>query len=259
MMTVTYTFKMTSDAAVDELIYEVYQTDEPWAESFDENDKLICREHTDLSESNTVEFDICKGQYYTVLFWAQAAGNCIYDVTSLTDVRIPTTLPSNTIDTDALAGRSHIADWYQTEYEIQLKRPVSLLHIRFKSNSESHMETARNSTFSIKVYDMFTSYDVGRLCEKGEMSTIEFETSPTHGEDEGYITVCQNCICFASEHIDENSVDLSFAPISDFWDPFNMKYIPISPGRKTIISLIANEYEILVNPSIAPWGETGSK
>jgi hypothetical protein len=92
------------------------------------------------------------------------------------------------------------------------------------------------------------------------MSTIEFEDSRIHGEeDEGYITVCQNCICFASEHIDENSVDLSFAPISDFWDPFNMKYIPIFPGGKTNIFLIADEHEILVSPSIEDWGESGTK
>lgn len=258
---VTYSFRAPYGTTVNELIYEIYQTAETYVESFGENDQLICRESINFDYNNpTIEFDIYDNQNYTILFWGQVADNGIYDVTSLTDVKIPTTLPSNTLDTDALAGRCHIIEGEQYEYEVQLKRPISLLTINFKSYSESNMETARNSRFSLKVNDMFTSYDVGQLCGKGEMSTIEFEDSPIHGwDDGGYITVCQNCICFASEHINENSVDLSFAPISDFWDPFNMKYIPIFPGRKTNIFLIANEYDILVNLSIEDWGESGTK
>lgn len=256
---VTYSFRAPYGTTVNELIYEIYQTDETYVESFGENDQLICRESINFDYNNpTIEFDIYDNQNYTILFWGQVADNGIYDVTSLTDVKIPTTLPSNTLDTDAFAGRGHIvADSYQTEYEVQLRRPISKLNVGCKSEFEEHTEILKSCSQTISIDGLYTTYDVGQLRAKGSLSTIHLTESPTLGkEEDGYIIISDNYLGFAGDGTDATAVVLNLIGFRKFGTE---NIIPIGICKSTYmrISFTSNRYR--VETSLYELGDSGIK
>ena len=259
---VRFTFKLPgagSKAAERlELIYEIYRTENPSAETLGVNDQLVCHESIMFEGDNSsIEIDVKKSENYTALFWVQHEDSGIYDVTSLTDVTIPTTLPSNASDADALAGRGHIvADWNQTDCEIQLIRPLSKLTIKVQSYIEEYLEAVRNSSAAISINGLYTTYDVSQLKAKGNLSTIHFAES--HGpwiEEDERIIICDSYVGFAGKSSDETTINLAISEIANIVMPS----IPINDGRWTNIILILEDDGYLVNPSISGIEDIGTK
>lgn len=240
-----------------QLVYEIYHTEDSYAETLGKNDQLVCHESIEFFGNNTtIDVEVKRDANYTALFWVQYEDNGIFDVTSLTNVTIPTALPSNTSTTDAFAGRGHIAaDWDQTDYEIQLIKPISKLTIKVKSYIEEYLEAVRNSSIAISINDLHTTYDVGQLKAKGNLSTIHFAES--HGpwiEEYERIIICDSYVGFAGESSDEATIDLT---LSEFRD-LEMQNIPIASGKLTNINLILSSYEISVNPSVSEIYDNGT-
>ena len=258
---VTFTFKLPrapKSAEMMQLVYEIYSTEDSYAETFGENDQLVCHESIEFfGDNTTIDVEVKRDANYTALFWVQHEDNGIYDVTSLTDVTIPTELPSNTSITDAFAGRSHIvADWDQTDYEVQLIKPISKLTIKVNSYIEEYLEAVRNSSAAISINDLYTTYDVSQLKAKGNLSTIHFAES--HGpwiEEDERIIICDSYVGFAGESSDEATIDLTLSKIRSI----EMKNILIGSGKWTNIALVLSADEIIINPSVSYIEDNGTK
>ena len=202
---VTYVIEIPSfvETTVNELIYEIYQTDEPYAESFGENDQLISRNSIEIiSKRATIEFEISENQNYTVLFWAQVADNGVYDVASLTEVKIPTIMPSNTHNTESFAGRSHIvSESYESYYEVKLDRIASELIIRITPELQTAYKLMYKSC-SMDISYLSTSFDVARMNAKADTSEkIRLEEGALIEEqDDDYIIISRGFVGFADKN-----------------------------------------------------------
>ena len=260
---VSFTFKLpgagTKSAEMMQLVYEIYRTEDSYAETFGENDQLVCHESIEFFGNNTsIDVEVKRDANYTALFWVQYEDNGIYDVTSLTNVTIPTELPSNTSDADALAGRGHIvADSYQTEYEVQLRRPISKLKVGCKSEFEEHTKIFKSCSQTISIDGLYTTYDVGQLRAKGSLSTIHLTESPTLGKEEDeYIIIGDNYLGFAGDGTDATAVVLNLIGFREFGTE---NIIPIGICKSTYmrISFTSNRYRVAT--SLYELGDSGTK
>ena len=204
---VTYTvtipetlFTKASDADVDQLIYEVWRTDVDNDTVFDEADHLIDRDVLVLNGGQKeISLTVVKDQSTSVLFWAQMAGNDVYDASDLTNVRLchPQSAPSSHYM--AFTGVDFITKGETlVPTRVELKRPVAQLNIATAPSSLTGLTLTKVET---QVSGLYASYNVAAQEAYG-LSTADYCYQVTHPADLGTVTVATDTYnCLATNYI----------------------------------------------------------
>ncbi len=273
--TVTYTIQVADAVAtkalgdditaVNELVYEVYRTKDEAVTNFTTEDNFLYHKTAEIKDGiATIELEFVNDQNFTVLFWAQVAGNNVYDVKDLTAVSIQSPDVANNVEAQAFVGRDFVRDCVSDKNgKVTLVRPVSQLNIATTPESlvfVSQAGTGISNTnvslkgSSVKVTGLATSYNIATLSAFG-LTATEYEYTKSEVpdyefkvNDVDYTYVAMNYIGFAPE-LGTSDVTVSYVIYTSEGDIDNeILNVPVKPNYRTNIigNLITskNEYTI---------------
>lgn len=131
--------KSISDGTnVDQLIYEVWMTDDQGKADLANATKLYQAETELVLENNvrkaTLELELMNDQNFTVLFWAQVRGTGAYDTDELTEVTYAKELDKYLANDESLAAfyaAAYVADGQHVDANARLSTPVVTLYRPF--------------------------------------------------------------------------------------------------------------------------------
>lgn len=190
--TVTYTVQVADAVAtkaigddvtaVNELVYEVYRTVDEEETEFTAVDNLLYHKTATINNGvATIELEFVNDQNFTVLFWAHTAGNNVYDVDDLTDVKIDTSATANNQAAQAFVGRDFVIDCVSEQNgKVTLVRPISQLNIATTPSSLviENQTTVGLEGSSVTVSGLSTTYNIAALAA-GEVEDVVYEYSET--------------------------------------------------------------------------------
>ena len=164
-----------------DLHYEVYKTAD--ANALATTPLLFEKTVSMTGNTTTVTLDLLNDQDYTVLFWANKAGENYFDLTDLRQVGVRQAA-SNNDDRDAFCGMDQLEqhDGAQSK-TVELKRPFAQINIATLVNNVDYDINPVSSLVKVSVpvkYNVFTGEPIG------ELDDVEYtvNTVPT-----GYLTV----------------------------------------------------------------------
>ena len=164
--------------AVNELVYEVYRTVDAEETEFTSVDNLLYHKTATIDNGvATIELEFVNDQNFTVLFWAHTAGNNVYDVDDLTDVKIATSATANNQAAQAFVGRDFVIDCVSKQNgKVTLVRPISQLNIATTPSSLviENQTTVGLEGSSVTVSGLSTTYNIAVLAA-GEVEDVVYE------------------------------------------------------------------------------------
>ena len=198
---------------VDELIYEVYLTEDKEQKDLADAVKLyqgkvemtkVEARYASSGYINTAEVtvELLQDQHYTVLFWAQVAGTGAYNTTNLTEVKYNKAYGEN--DTQYNANDESLAAFYAVEHitdgdpavkDVTLRRPFAQLNLgttNAKANSDGTYTIALDQS-KVKVENVPTAFNVATSAVSVP-ATMYFKMSdvPAKSSDEADRTLTVN-------------------------------------------------------------------
>ena len=210
--------------AVNELVYEVYRTVDEEETEFTAVDNLLYHKTATINNGvATIELEFVNDQNFTVLFWAHTAGNNVYDVDDLTDVKIDTSATANNQAAQAFVGRDFVIDCVSEQNgKVTLVRPISQLNIATTPSSLviENQTTVGLEGSSVTVSGLSTTYNIAALAA-GEVEDVVYEYSET---------------AVPTDALSVNNVDYTYV---------GMNYVGFAPkvGANVTVSYIINTSE----------------
>ena len=210
--------------AVNELVYEVYRTVDAEETEFTAVDNLLYHKTATINNGvATIELEFVNDQNFTVLFWAHTAGNNVYDVDDLTDVKIATSATANNQAAQAFVGRDFVIDCVSKQNgKVTLVRPISQLNIATTPSSLviENQTTVGLDGSSVTVSGLSTTYNIAALAA-GEVEDVVYEYSET---------------AVPTDALSVNNVDYTYV---------GMNYVGFAPemGANVTVSYVINTTE----------------
>lgn len=257
-------------SAVNQLVYEVYRTQEEGVETFTNLDNFLYHKTAPITNGvATIELEFVNNQNFTVLFWAHTKDNGVYDVDDLTSVTIESPDAANNINAQAFVGRDFVRNCVSdADGKVTLTRPVSQLNIATTPESlGKFQDVIELKGSSVKVTGLATSYNIGTLSAFGATAT-EYEYTETAVPEEaltvngvGYTYVAMNYVGFAAND-GSSDVTVSYVINTSEGDIENeIINVPFKPNFRTNIigNLITSKTAYTIeldetwgNPDLAP-------
>ena len=230
-------------AAVNELVYEVYRTEDERVDAFTNADNLLYHKTATITNGvATITLELINNQNFTVLFWAHTKDNGVYNADDLTEVTITSPDVANNVNAQAFVGRDYVVNCVSDAAgKVTLTRPVSQLNLGTTVASLTAFEDPITiSGSSVTVKGLSTSYNVAALSagEVAEEAYVYTETACpdatlTVGTTQ-YAYVAMNYIGFADQN--GSSVDVDFTINTSEGDvPHTVANVPVKPNYKTNI------------------------
>ena len=231
-------------SAVDELVYEVYRTQEEGVQTFTNLDNFLYHKTAPITNGvATIELEFVNNQNFTVLFWAHTKDNGVYDVDDLTCVTIESPDAANNVNAQAFVGRDFVRNCVSdADGKVTLTRPVSQLNIATTPESlGKFQDVIELQGSSVKVTGLATSYNIGTLSAFGATAT-EYEYTRTAVPEEaltvngvGYTYVAMNYVGFAAND-GSSDVKVSYVINTSEGDIENeIINVPFKPNFRTNI------------------------
>ena len=255
-------------AAVNELVYEVYRTKAEGTTEFSSDDNFLYHKTAPISNGTAeIELEFVNDQNFTVLFWAHAAGNKVYDASDLTEVKIATETAANNVNAQAFVGRDFVRDCVSDALgKVILRRPVSQLNIATTPESLTKFEDVITlKTSSVTVEGLSTTYNIAKLTA-GEVEEVKYkytespvltkvvdgdtvsETLTVNGEP--YTYVAMNYVGFAPEVGTNVTVTYSFLTSEGVIENSDspIENVPVKPNYRTNIvgNLITSKTDYVI-------------
>lgn len=239
--------RAAAEDAVTELVYEVWRTDKDDDTILDTSDQLLYDGTVAMTGGQAeVEVKHIQNQSLTILFWAQAPNNTVYNTESLTNVILKKTSVSDPSHYLAFSGVSTIKkNSDSAPRSIELKRPVAQLNLATVQGSLSGLTL---SNVSAQVTGLSDSYNVAEQAP-GQIMTSSLEYMTAHPSDLGTITVDAAVYdCISVNYIgfipaDGTNVDMAYTIVTSEGQIENtVSNIPVKPNYRTNIigNLIAS-------------------
>ena len=275
--TVTYTVQVPGALAtkalgdeiaeVNELVYEVYRTEDERVDAFTNADNLLYHETATITNGvATITLELINNQNFTVLFWAHTKDNGVYNANDLTEVTITSPDVANNVNAQAFVGRDYVVNCVSDAAgKVTLTRPVSQLNLGTTVASLTAFEDPITiSGSSVTVKGLSTSYNVAALSagEVAEEAYVYTETAcPDATLEVGttqYSYVAMNYVGFAENT--GSTVEVSYGINTSEGQISNtIKNVPVKPNYRTNIigNLITSTSKYSVELD-AEWGTDGN-
>ena len=155
-----------------DLYVEVYRTVD--AEELETASVLIDEKFEMIGHTKEVTLELLNDQDYTILFWANKAGQDYFDASNLRNVGIKTAA-SNNDDRDAFCGKDQVSN-VNASYSrsVELRRPFAQLNIATVVSASAGYDLTPTASY-VRVSEIPVAYNVATGTPAAETYEVEFE------------------------------------------------------------------------------------